>query len=588
MSNAVLIPGQDPSAQSGQAGQSGKSGQSKPAPPSPDDADFKIIKDRWRIEFPPDPRRVDPSIFNPYRQNVFKGDYPIIGQHTFLNITLASETGVMLRRLPVPQDVSSERPGSFEFFGRGRQEVVGQNFIYSFDLFHGDTSFKPVDWRFKVTGITNINYLRARERGIVNIDVRQGTDRTDNFSAVEDLFFEVRLGDTTKLLPFLRDDGSMSGRSPYFDTTSLRVGLQSFTSDFRGFIFSDANLGARVFGNFDSNRWQYNLAYFEMLEKDTNSELNVINFRRLRFRDQKVYIASLYRQDTFTPGYTAQFSLHYDDDRPSTEFDVNGFPVRPAKIGSVREHRVRVGYLGWAGDGHFGKLNVTHAFYQAFGRDTYNGIAGRGTHINAQMAAGELSIDHDWLRYRASVFWTSGDARPDDGQARAFDAILDTTPFAGGKFSFWNSQGLRLTQTAVALVEPRSLIPSLRSSKLQGQANFVNPGITLYNAGVDLDVTPRLRGFANYNYLRFNRTEPIETVLFQPGIRHDIGHDLGIGFIYRPYLNENVVLTGGVAGLFPGTGFTDIYSSNCNGNPHGCGAGRPTLWSTFLTLRFVY
>ena len=102
------------------------------------------------------------------------------------------------------------------------------------------------------------------------------------------------------------------------------------------------------------------------------------------------------------------------------------------------------------------------------------------------------------------------------------------------------------------------------------------------------DVTPKLRGFLNYNYLRFNRTEPIQTVLFQPGIRHEIGHDLGVGFIYRPLLNENIVLTGGVSGLFPGRGFTDIYSSNCNGTPGGCGAGRPTLWSTFLTLRFVY
>ena len=562
---------------------------SQPAPRPPvEEADFKIISDRWKTEFPSDSRRDEGSTFNPYRQNKLKGDYPIIGQHTFLNITLASETSVTLRRLPVPQDVSSSRPGSFEFFGRGRQEAVSQNFIYSFDLFHGDTSYKPVDWRVKVSGITNINYLRARELGIVNIDVRKGTDRLDNFSAVEDAFFEVRLGDTTTLFPFLRGDGSKDGRSPYFDSTSLRVGLQAFSSDFRGFIFSDANLGARLFGNFGSNRWQFNVAFFEMLEKDANSELNVINFRRLRFRDQKVYIANLYRQDTFVKGYTTQFSLHFNDDRPSTQFDVNGFPVRPARIGFPREHRVEAAYLGWSGDGHIGRWNLTHAFYQAFGRDAFNGIAGKATHINAQMAAGEVSIDFDWLRYRGSVFWTSGDANPDDAQARGFDAILDATSFAGGKFSFWNSQGIRLTQTAVALVEPRSLIPSLRSSKLQGQANFVNPGITLYNAGVDVDVTPKLRSFLNYNYLRFNRTEPIQTVLFQPGIRHEIGHDLGVGFIYRPLLNENIVVTGGVSGLFPGRGFTDIYSSNCSGTPQGCGAGRPTLWSTFLTVRFVY
>lgn len=566
----------------------GAAGPSRDRKPTVEDADFKVIEDRWRVGLPEDPRFRKGEIINPYRQNVLKGDYPIIGQHTFLNISLASESNFVMRRLPVPQDVSSAQPGSFEFFGRGRQELLQQNFIFSFDLFHGDASFKPVDWRFKVTGIANLNLLRARERGIVNIDVREGRSRLDGFNSVEEIFFEYRLGDTTKIFPFLRGQGSDKGRSPEFDTTSLRVGLQPFTSDFRGFIFSDSNLGARMFGNFANNRWQYNLAYFHMLEKDTNSELNTINPREIGFRNQQVYIANIFRQDTFVLGYTTQFNLHYSDDHATTEYDRNGFIVRPAKVGTVRPHRVRSGYFGWTGDGHFGRLNITHALYQAIGRDTFNPIAERATRINAQMAAAELSIDFDWLRYRLAGFYTSGDANPTDGTGRGFDAILDNTSFAGGKFSFWNSQGIRLTQTGVALVEPRSLLPSLRSSKTQGQANFVNPGLTLYNAGIDVDVTPKLRGFVNYNYLRFNRTEPLELLLFQNTVRHEIGHDLGVGFIYRPLLNENIILVGGASGLRPGRGFTDIYSSNCSGTPRGCGAGTPTLWSVFATLKFVY
>jgi hypothetical protein len=556
--------------------------------PDTEDADFMVIKDRWRIGIPEDPRFRKGNILNPYRQNVLKGDYPIIGNHTFLNITLASESTFNMRRLPVPQDVSSVRPGSFEFFGRGRQEFFNQNFIFSFDLFRGDASFKPVDWRFKITGIANINFLRARENGIVNVDVREGRSRLDGFNAIEEMFFEWRLGDTPLLLPFLRGKGSDGGRSPFFDTTSMRVGIQPFTSDFRGFIFSDSNLGARLFGNFESNRWQYNIAFFNMLEKETNSELNTINFRDLEFRDQKVYIANVFRQDTFVKGYTIQFSAHYNSDQPSQHSDENGLLVRPARIGDVKRHHIRSGYLGWTGDGHFGRLNITHAFYQALGRDSYNQVARQATRINAQMAAAEFSIDFDWIRYRLAGFYTSGDAKPSDNTARGFDAILDNPNFAGGPFSFWNSQGIRLTQTGVALVEPRSLIPSLRSSKTEGQSNFVNPGLTLYNAGIDVDVTPKLRGFINYNYLRFNRTEPLEHVLFQNAIRHEIGHDLGVGFIYRPYLNENIVLIGGASGLRPGVGFTDIYTSNCNGTPVGCGAGSPTLWSAFLKLRFVY
>ncbi len=560
----------------------------KSSAPSVEDADFKVITDRWRIGVPEDPRFRKGRLANPYRQNVLKGDYPIIGDRTFLNITLASESDLGVRRLPVPQDVSSRRPGSYEFFGRGRQETFNQNFIASFDLFRGSTSYEPVEWRFKVSGIVNINLLNVREVGITNIDVRRGTRRRDGFNGIEEVFFERRLGDTTKLLPFLRGRGSQKGRSPTFDFTSVRVGIQPFTSDFRGFIFSDSNLGARVFGSFDSNRWQFNLAHFQMLEKDTNSGLNTINFVETRFRNQQVYIANIYRQDTLVLGYTTQFSLHYSDDRATTEYDQNGFLVRPQRIGTVRPHRVRSGYLGWAGDGHFGRINVTHALYQAFGRDSFNPIAQRGTRINAQMGAAEFSVDYDWLRYRVGAFYASGDSRPTDGTARGFDTILDNPNFAGGRFSFWNSQGLRLLQTGVAVVEPRSLVPSLRSSKTQGQANFINPGLALYNAGIDIDVTPKLRGFLNYNYLRFNRTEPMETVLFQPGIRHEIGNDLGVGFIYRPLLNENIAIIGGTSGLLPGRGLTDLYSSNCNGTPAGCGAGRPTLWSAFLTVKFVY
>src|SRR5260221_9717925 len=46
-----------------------------------------------------------------------------------------------------------------------------------------------------------------------------------------------------------------------------------------------------------------------------------------------------------------------------------------------------------------------------------------------------------------------------------------------------------LTQTGVGLVQPNSILPSLRSSKIEGQANFINPGILIYNAGFDVEVT---------------------------------------------------------------------------------------------------
>jgi hypothetical protein len=238
-------------------------------------------------------------------------------------------------------------------------------------------------------------------------------------------------------------------------------------------------------------------------------------------------------------------------------------------------HSLSVGYFGWLGNGHIGRLNLTHAFYEAAGEDTFNPIAGRKVTVNAQMAAAELSYDHDWIRYRVSTFYTSGDANPRDGRARGFDSIVDLPNFAGGLFSFWDREDIRLTGSGVQLTTDGSLIPSLRSSKEEGQANFVNPGIFLANAGADFDITPKLKGFANFNYLRFMRTESLEDILFQYPIRHPIGEDFGVGLEYRPPLSENILLIGGASALQPGQGFKDIYSSR-------------TLFSLFGSVKFLF
>jgi len=177
-------------------------------------------------------------------------------------------------------------------------------------------------------------------------------------------------------------------------------------------------------------------------------------------------------------------------------------------------------------------------------------------------------VDKDWARFRSSFFWASGDPSNTnaalgahrDSTAHGFDTIVDETNFAGGAFSFFDQQGIRLLGSGVALTNPGSLLVSLRSNKEEGQANFVNPGIYIFNVGADFDVTPKLRAFVNANYLRFDRTEPMQILLFQRGIRHSIGTDSGIGVQYRPPLTENIVITAGVSNLVPGTGFRQILN----------------------------
>lgn len=536
---------------------------------------YNAVPNRWAFQ-QPDYRRysqngeyvyVKPRWYDPFNRNRFKGDEPIwpqlFGQQVFLNLTASAETFFDGRRVPSPSNVSSARPGSSDFFGKGQQEFFDQTLRFAFDLSHGDASFKPVDWRLRITPEFSLNDLSVQELGIVGPDARSGTNRFDNHLGLQEAFVEVKLHDL----------------GPNYDFLSARAGIQQFNADFPGFLFVDEQPALRVFGNLHSNRMAYNVAYFQFLEKNTNSGLNTLDRRH-----QQVVLGNVYLQDFFFPGYTAEFIAAWNKDDPSLHYDDNGFLVRPTPVGNVIDqnpgagpvlHGVRVGYFGWLGSGHIHRINLTHGFYQALGEDTFNPIAGRRVTVNAQMAAAEISYDKDWMRYRVSAFYTSGDANPRDGRARGFDSIVDLPNFAGGLFSFWNREGIRLLGSGVLLTTPGSLIPSLRSSKEEGQANFVNPGIFLASAGADFVIAPKWKGFANFNYLRFERTEPLQLLLFQSPIHHAIGEDAGIGVEYRPPLAENIVLTAGAAALQPAQGFKDVYT------------GR-TLFSLFGSAKFTF
>jgi hypothetical protein len=553
-----------------------------PAPPQPPAAvaRFETLTDRWRIldtllnRLPADPRLVRGHTGDPYNQNTLKGDRPVIGQDVFLVLTGTLDVPFEARRLPLPSGVSAAAAESYEFFGNGNEIFSSPEALVSAELFKGDTAFKPKSWSFKATGAFDVNTLKLNEENGVNVDVRAGTTRTKEKAALQEAFAEVKIADL----------------SPYYDVLSVRAGIQPFVSDFRGFVFSDSNLGARVFGNAANNTVQYNAAYFDLLEKDTNSDLNT--FQK---RNQKVFVANLFRQDSFAHGFTLEASYHRSQDEASKEFyyDQNGFLVRPAKIGSPRLHNITSNYVGLTGDGHLGRLNLDGALYYVFGHDSGNPLGdpeqgGQGQDISAELGALELSLDRDWARFRISGFYASGDGNAEDGKASGFDSIDDLVNFAGGPFSFWNRSAIPLTQTGVLLKTPGSLLPDLRSSKFEGQANFVNPGIVLANAGLDLLLTPKLKAVVNANYLRFADTAALSFLLFQPGIRKDIGIDLGAGVVWRPALNQNVVITAGVTGLLPGGGADDLFSSPCPGGAQGCGASSQKLYNAFVELRLTY
>ena len=550
--------------------------------PTQTSPDFVPIPDRWRLGFP-DWNRYEREIkdnpytkgrwWDPYNQNILKGDYPIFGQNYFLAVSAISDSLLELRRIPVGSNVSAADPGKFEFFGSGDQILFNQNWILSLEFFKGDTAFKPRDWEFRVTPVFNLNYLNVKENGIVNIDVREGTTRLDGHVSLQELLVEYHLGDL----------------SPNYDFISSRFGIQGFVSDFRGFIFSDNQLGARFFGNLASNRHQWNVAYFRPLEKDTNSGLNKIFYER----NQNVAIANYFFQDFIVPGYTLMFNFHYLHDHGQTHYDENGFLTRPAPVGFLSRKTVDAFWFGWNGDGHIGPLNITHAFYHVAGDETRNPIQRKSQHISAQMAALELSVDLDWVRPRFTGFWASGDRNPQDRFARGFDMILDNPNFAGGGFSYWVRQGLPLANTGLELTGRNSLLANLRSSKIEGQPNFVNPGVFLFGVGGDFEILPTLKAILNVNYLRFHHTETLEFLQFRRNIRNDIGIDYSLGFRWRPFLIENVVVTSGIGVLQPGGGVRDIYTRDefrftGKGLEKARGFPYEVLYSAFLSLTLTY
>ena len=520
-------------------------------PEQPHPENYLEMTDRWRIV--PPPYELDENSrgrWDPYNKNILKGDYPVRGSNDlFFIVTGVSDTLAESRTLPTPSGVSTVRPGSIEFFGDDDQNVFNQTIAVSAEAFQGDTAFKPASQRLKVTLIANLNHLRVEENAVVKPDVRRGTRRTNGFLALQEIFYERKLRDL----------------SPNYDFVSLRVGSQPFSSDFRGFIFSDTNAGVRLFGNYASNRFQYNLALFDRREKDTNSGLNTLWERR----GQQVLVANLYWQDFIRKGFTQSFSIHAFHDQKSLKYDRNGILVRPAPVGVFTPHSMDAVYLGAAGLGHLGRINVDHALYVVAGRDSLNPIAGPdpklkgrdSVRVSAGMAALEVSYDRDWLRPRLGFFYATGDRNPRDRDAHGFDSIYDSASFAGGGFSFFNRLGIKLAGSGVALVERGSLLPSLRSSKDEGQPNFVNPGVQLVTAGLDVDVTPRLKAIFTANSIRLDTTKPIEALLFQSNIHKHLGEDISLGLRYRPFLSNNAVVVGGVAAFIPGRGFENIYEN---------------------------
>lgn len=524
-------------------------------PPSAFPTDQIPIPDRWRLI--ETLGLVKERWWDPYHQNTYKGDrpidpakvpwLPIEGDDWFFIANLVSDTVIEPRSFPIPVGVqTTEDPDRLDVFGEPNSTVLAQTFILGAALLKGSTAYKPPDVEYRVALAFNLNYVDVPERRVLFVEPSRPSHRFDQFVGVQEAFFDYHIRNV----------------SARYDFDSLRIGIQPFQSDFRGFLFNDQQLGLRFFGTRDNNRLQYNVAAFWRLEKDTNSGLNAVLQRP---RDDFVFIANLYRQDFLIPALTSQVTVAYNRNREGDdiEIDANGFPVRPALLGTLRGRDYDVVYLGYNADGRIGRINLTASAYGALGENRNSIFTDEPTSIRAFFGAAELSYDKDWMRFRLSGAYASGDGDPFDGTETGFDAIFENPVFAGADTSYWIRQTIPFAGggRAVSVNGRNGILNSLRSSKEQGQSNFSNPGLILAGAGADFDLSPEVRVSANANRLWFEDTATLETLRNEGSIPNSIGWDISAAAIWRPQAIQNVVLRLSAAALLPGDGFDDLFDS---------------------------
>jgi len=523
-----------------------------PPPPEAFPTDEFPIPDRWRLI--QSLGVVKEHWFDPYHQNTYKGDrpirkkslwFPIKGEDWFLELNGISDTVIEPRSFPEPVGAATtQRQGSNDNFGRATSNVFSQTFIVGAALIKGSTTFKPPEMEYRVALAFNTSYVTVSERGILNVLPSFAPHRFDHFVGVQELFVDRHLKNT----------------SDRYDFMSLRIGIQPFQADFRGFLFNDDQLGVRLFGNRDDNRFQFNLAAFWRLEKDTNSGLNDVTTAP---RKDYVFIANLFRQDFPVVGVTSQISVNYNMNREANDihYDKNGFPVRPALIGNIRGRDYDVAYLGYSMDGHFGRVNLTAVSYLALGRDRNNIFTGKPANIRATFIAAEPSMDFNWVRVRLSGLYASGNHNPYGNTEGGFDAISENPIFAGADTSYWIRQSIPLVGGGGVGISGRNgVLNSLRTSKDEGQSNFTNPGTILLGTGADFDLTPKFRVSANVNHLWFENTAVLQVLRNEGSIPRDIGWDISGALIWRPKAIQNIVLRASTAALLPGKGFNDLLT----------------------------
>ena len=368
-----------------------------------------------------------------------------------------------------------------------------QNFSFSLDLFHGDAAFKPVDWRIKVTPVFNINNLNVNELGVVSPNVLKATERDRDLLRPAGVLRRDQAGRPEPRLRFRLAPARLAAvqqRLPRLPLQRHQPGGPPLRHP----------------------RRQPRPVQPGLLPPDGKGHQQRAEHVRQPPPEHGLSPTTTARTSS-SPATRRRSASTYNHDEPSRSSTTRTTSwCGPTRSACSQPHEVDVVYLGWAGDGHIDRFNITHQFYWALGHDTLNPMANQ-----------PQDDQRPDVRHRSCPTTATGSASaPRSSAPRAtttsttrhatgFDTILDDPNFAGGEFSYWQPPGDPAVRRQPAS-SGSAWCPTCVRARSRARANFVNPGLFLLNLGVDFELTPKLKLINNVNLLWFDTTNVARAV----------------------------------------------------------------------------
>ena len=409
----------------------------------------------------------------------------------FVSLGAISDTLVELRRLPTPVGAADldPRQRASTSSARASRRSSPRRSSSSLALIKGNTTFKPPDYEFRIVPAFNVQPRRGRG------DPRAARRSAPGHHAQRQP--RGAAGSLRRRAPAQRL-GPLRLRLDPRRHPAVHLGLPRLPLPGRARSACASSARATTTSGSTTSAW------FRRLEKDTNSGLNDVTTRAAR-------ATTTFVANALPPGLPVA-RLHLAGapsvlnvqprGRRGDFFDDNGFLERPAVLGDARAARLHASPTSaTAATATFGALEPPTSVYLALGRDERHPLAqqraGHPRRLRRRRALARLQLG---ARAPVRAVRSRATRIPSTGRPRASTRSSRTRSSPAPTRASGSARPIPLIGGGgVALSGRNGVLASLRSSKDQGQSNFVNPGLLLLGVGADVDLTPQLRAIGNVN-----------------------------------------------------------------------------------------